>query len=54
MSPKEIDYMEWECSRGHKLAANTAIVRCPAVVRGSPCTGELTRVGVGSRKANAK
>lgn len=31
----------WVCSNGHKVRAPSPPTSCPAVVKGSPCRGEL-------------
>lgn len=42
--------IEYECSEGHAIAAAHELSNCLAYFRGSPCKGELKRVGRGSRK----
>jgi len=40
---------QYECSEGHRLEAESAQTRCAAYHLGSPCSGDLRRVGTGSR-----
>lgn len=40
---------QYDCSEGHEIAAVQPLDRCPAVAKGSPCRGVLTRFGTGSR-----
>jgi hypothetical protein len=42
--------VEHECSKGHWFTAETERKTCPVYSKGKPCTGEVKRVGVGSRK----
>lgn len=44
---------QYECSSGHRLGADRALTRCPACHHGQPCTGQLRRVGTGSRAVTA-
>jgi hypothetical protein len=39
----------YHCDEGHEIASRTEIHECPAVVKGIPCPGRLTRFGRGSR-----
>lgn len=52
-SPRDLPAFEYLCSNGHALASSRPLEACPAVVKGSPCRGTLTRRGRGSRRAAA-
>lgn len=39
----------YRCDKGHEVHVKRAIISCPAMIKGKPCPGKLTRIGDGSR-----
>lgn len=50
MTARDIPAFQYDCDRGHELAASVELAVCPVVVRGCPCPGTLKRFGRGSGK----
>lgn len=50
MTVRDLPRFQYHCSAGHELAASHPLDRCPAVVLGVPCAGNLERFGPGSRQ----
>lgn len=54
-TPGDVKYQspyQYECTKGHRIEGPTAVAKCPAYHKGSPCPGTLKRVGVGSGRGS--